>query len=81
VPQESTFEVQDKVFVYVVGDSNKVMSKPLVIKGKTASYYFIEGGLQPGEKIVFAGTGNLRDGMPIVPQPISVDSLLKAKPL
>ena len=81
VPQESTFEIQDKIFVYALGDSNKVISKPLVVSGRTAGYYFVESGLQPGDRIVYAGTGNLRDGMPIVPQPMSIDSLLKAKPL
>lgn len=81
VPQEATFEIQDKVFVFAVGDSNKVVSKPIAISGKTANYYFVQSGVQAGEKIVFSGTGNLRDGMMIVPQPISVDSLLKVKPL
>jgi membrane fusion protein, multidrug efflux system len=81
VPQEATFEIQDKVFVFAVGDSNKAVSKPVVVSGKTASYYFVESGVQAGEKIVFSGIGNLRDGMVIVPQPMSVDSLLKAKPL
>jgi membrane fusion protein (multidrug efflux system) len=81
VPQESTFEVQDKVFVFALGDSNKVTSKPIVVSGKTAAYYFVESGVQAGEKIVFSGIGNLRDGMVIVPQPMSTDSLLKAKPL
>ena len=81
VPQEATFEIQDKVFVFALGDSNKVTSKPIVVSGKTAAYYFVESGVQAGEKIVFSGTGNLRDGMVIVPQPISADSLFKAKPL
>ena len=81
VPQESTFEIQDKIFVFAVGDSNKVFSKPIVVSGKTAGYYFVESGVQAGDKIVFAGTGNLRDGMAIKPQPVSIDSLLKAKPL
>jgi membrane fusion protein (multidrug efflux system) len=81
VPQEATFEIQDKVFVFAVGDSNKVFSKPIGVSGKTANYYFVESGVKAGEKIVFAGTGNLKDGMVIVPQPISADSLLKVKPL
>lgn len=81
VPQEATFEIQDKVFVFAVGDSNKVQSKPITINGKTAVYYFAAGGVKAGDKIVFAGTGNLRDGMKIIPQPISLDSLLKVKPL
>ncbi|HZH96600.1 MAG TPA: efflux RND transporter periplasmic adaptor subunit [Flavisolibacter sp.] len=81
IPQEATFEIQDKVFVFALGDSNKVVSRPIVIAGKTAVYYFVERGVQAGEKIVFTGTGNLKDGMAIVPQPISLDSLMKAKPL
>lgn len=81
VPREATFEIQDKVFVFAVGDSNKVVSKPIVVTGKTANYYFVESGVQAGEKIVFAGGGNLQDGMAIQPQLISADSLLKVKPL
>lgn len=81
VPIEATFEVQDKVFVFAVGDSNKVASKPLTVSGKTTNYYFVTDGVKAGDKIVFTGAGNLQDGMPIVPQPISADSLLKAKPL
>ncbi len=81
VPIEATFEVQDKVFVFAVGDSNKVASKPINISGKTTNYYFVKDGLKAGEKIVFSGVGNLQDGVAIVPQPISTDSLLKAKPL
>ena len=81
VPQEATFEIQDKVFVFALGDSNKVVSKPLAISGKTANYYFVSSGVNAGEKIVFSGIGNLRDGMAIVPQAMSADSLLKAKPL
>jgi membrane fusion protein (multidrug efflux system) len=81
VPIEATFEVQDKVFVFAVGDSNKVASKPITVAGKTTNYYFIKDGLKPGEKVVFAGVGNLQDGVAIIPQPMSADSLLKAKPL
>jgi membrane fusion protein (multidrug efflux system) len=81
VPIEATFEVQDKVFVFAVGDSNKVASKPLTVSGKTTNYYFVTDGVKAGDKIVFSGVGNLQDGAVIAPQPMSADSLLKAKPL
>ena len=81
VPQEATYEIQDKVLVFALGDSNKVVSKPITISGKTDRYYFVASGIKPGEKIVFAGLGNLQDGMVITPQPISTDSLLKVKPI
>ena len=40
VPQEATFEIQDKVFVFVMNDSNKVASRPIIVAGKTASLLF-----------------------------------------
>ena len=81
IPQEATFELQDKVFVFAVGDSNKVVSKPITISGKNGSYYFVEKGVKPGERIVYTGLDRLRDGAVIAPQNISMDSLLKLKPL
>ena len=81
VPQEATFEIQDKVFVFAVLDSNKVASKPIKIVGKTSNYYFVGDGVKAGEKIVFAGTGNLTDGAVIQPQLLSTDSLFKVKPV
>lgn len=81
VPQEATFELQDKVFVFAVADSNKVISKPITIAGKSGTYYFVEKGIQPGEKIVYSGLDRLKDGASITPQVLSTDSLIKAKPL
>lgn len=81
IPQESTFEIQDKTYVYVVGKDQKVTSKPITISGKTDNYYFISEGVKPGEKIVYVGLGSLKDGVSIKAKPISSDSLLKAKPL
>lgn len=81
VPQEATFEIQDKVFVFAVNDSSKVSSIPINVSGKTAKYYFVDKGLHSGDRIVYTGIGNLRDGMVIKPQYISADSLLKATPL
>ncbi|QHS63422.1 efflux RND transporter periplasmic adaptor subunit [Chitinophaga agri] len=81
IPQEATFELQDKVFVFTVGDSNKVASKPITVAGKNGAYYFVEKGVTAGEAVVYTGLDRLRDGMVIQPQPISMDSLLKIRPL
>jgi membrane fusion protein, multidrug efflux system len=81
IPQEATFELQDKVFVFAVADSNKVISKPITISGKSGTYYFVEKGIEPGEKIVYSGLDRLKDGAVIAPQILSTDSLIKAKPL
>lgn len=86
IPQEATFELQDKVFVYTVADGNKIVTKPLTISGKTSNYYFVTDGVKEGDKIVLSSQstlmmGGLKDGVVIQPQMVSVDSLLKAKPL
>jgi membrane fusion protein (multidrug efflux system) len=81
VPQEATFELQDRVFVFVVGDSNKVASVPITTTGKSGNYYLVDNGIKSGEKIVYSGLDRLQDGTVIQPQPISMDSLLNEKPL
>jgi membrane fusion protein, multidrug efflux system len=86
VPQEATFEIQDKTFVYTLADSNKIVTKPITISGRTTNYYYVSNGINAGERIVLSSQstllmGGLRDGMPITPQMISTDSLLKTKPL
>ena len=81
IPQEATYELQDKVFVFAVGDSNKVVGKPLTIAGTSGNYYLVHGGVNPGDKIVYTGLDRLRDGAVIQPQPMSMDSLLKARPM
>jgi membrane fusion protein (multidrug efflux system) len=81
IPQEATYELQDKVFVFILADSNKVVSTPLRIADKRGNYYLVEQGLKPGQKIVYAGLDRLRDGAVIKPMPLSMDSLLKMRPL
>ena len=81
VPQTATYEIQDRVFVFAVVDSNKVISRPLHIVGKTTDYYLVDKGVQAGDKIVFAGMDRLQDGAVINPQILSADSVLKVMPL
>jgi len=81
VPQEATFELQDKVFVFILGDSNKVINAPIHVTGTSGNYYLVDKGIAPGQQIVYAGLDRLQDGAKIQPQIITMDSLLKVKPL
>ena len=81
VPQEATFELQDKVFVFILGDSNKVINAPIHVTGTSGNYYLVDNGITAGQKIVYSGLDRLQDGAVIVPQTITMDSLLKVKPL
>lgn len=81
VPQTSTYEIQDKIFVFALGDSNKVVGKQIHIVSKTTNYYLVDKGVKAGEKIVFAGMDRLQDGAVISPELLSADSVLKVLPL
>ncbi|HEY4154374.1 MAG TPA: efflux RND transporter periplasmic adaptor subunit [Puia sp.] len=81
IPQESTFELQDKVFVFVLGDSNKVRSVPVNISGRSGNYYLVDQGVKAGDRIVYTGVDRLRDGAMIRPENMALDSLLKVRPM
>lgn len=81
IPQEATFELQDKVFVFVLSDGNKVTSAPITISGTSGNYYLVKNGITAGQKIVYAGIDRLKDGTVIQPEGISMDSLLLSRPL
>jgi membrane fusion protein, multidrug efflux system len=61
IPQKATYELQDKVYVFVVDKDNKVKSRNVVIKNRLSNIYVIESGLEDGEKIVLEGVQNVKD--------------------
>ena len=69
IPQKATFELQDRKFVYVVNDSNKLVSTPITIsKVSDGKIYVVTSGLEIGNVIAVEGVGNkLRPDMVIVP--------------
>ena len=81
VPQQSTFELQDKVFAYALTDSNKVIGTPIKVTGTSGRFYMVSEGLKTGDKIVYQGIDRLRDGMQIKPKLLPADSVLKAESL
>jgi len=66
IPQSSTMEMQDKIFVFAVADSNKVKKEIITVIGKIGSDYVVNG-LKVGDRIVTDGTGNLQEGVIIQP--------------
>ncbi|GAA3965427.1 efflux RND transporter periplasmic adaptor subunit [Mucilaginibacter dorajii] len=68
VPESATVEMQDKVFVFAVADSNKVKKVPINIIGKSGENYLVKDGLKVGDQIVLSGMDHLMEGMVIAPQ-------------
>ncbi len=75
IPQKAAFEIQDKNFVFVVDSANQVRMRHFVPRTRYSHYYIVESGLKSGEKIVFEGIQDIRDGMLIIPKPVRTDSL------
>jgi len=76
VPQKSTIDLQGKKFVYVLGDSSKVISTEIQIMDLAKDKFFVvTKGLKAGDKIVLEGFQSLKDGMKIKPEEKSTDSV------
>lgn len=75
VPQQATFELQDKIFVFALDSGNAVVSKPIEVSGTSGTSYLVESGVHPGDKIVYSGLERLKDGAVIEPQLVSIDSV------
>lgn len=68
IPQDAVVQVQDKNFVYVVGQNNKVKYTPVTINSHNdGKNYIIDSGLKAGDRIVVNGVSTLKDGMEIKP--------------
>ena len=76
IPQKAVFEIQDKNFVFVVDSTNQVRMRNFIPKTRFSHYYIVESGLKSGEKIVFEGIQEIRDGMHIIPKQVRMDSLM-----
>lgn len=80
LPQKAVFELQDKNYVFVVDKQNKLHQTHFVPKTRLAHFYLVESGLKPGDRVVYEGVQDVRDGMQIRPQSIGMDSLLAPAP-
>jgi len=68
LPQQATFELQGKKFVYLVNKDNKVQSKEVIVSNTTDTHFIVKNGVQAGQKFVVDGLIKLREGMEIIPQ-------------
>lgn len=74
LPLRSTFEIQDKVFVFVVDDKNKAKQKLIVPKMRLPHFYVVEKGITKNDKIVYEGVENVKDGDAIHPELLQLDT-------
>lgn len=74
VPQESTFAIQDKSYVYVLDEHNVARVRNFSALARYENY-FVVTGLRKGDRIITEGLQQLRDGVPIKPRQHLVDTV------
>jgi membrane fusion protein (multidrug efflux system) len=68
VPMASVKDIQDKFFVYVLKEGNKVAMVPIEIAGSAGTDYFVKSGVKSGDKIALNSIDLLYDGIEVVPK-------------
>jgi membrane fusion protein (multidrug efflux system) len=68
VPQAATFEMQDKIFAFIVDQSNKARQVALTISGSAGNTYYISNGLKTGNRLILKGVESLKDGISVKPE-------------
>lgn len=77
IPQAATFERQGQILVYHVKEDNTVSADVVEINDRIDNLYVVKSGVKVGDVIVSDGVGKLRPNMPIVPQEVPYDSVVK----
>lgn len=62
IPQRATFEILDKVYVFVVGEDRVVRQREIEIEHELADIFVVASGLAPDERIVLDGVQLIHDG-------------------
>lgn len=61
IPQKATYELQDKVYVFVVDKNGVVHSRNINVKMRLPDIYVTDGGLSAGDQVLLEGVQNVKD--------------------
>ncbi|WP_295127749.1 efflux RND transporter periplasmic adaptor subunit [uncultured Chitinophaga sp.] len=61
IPQKATYEIQDKIYVFVIDKDHKARSRNIAIAGELPDLYVVQSGLQDGDKILLEGVQKVKD--------------------
>jgi membrane fusion protein (multidrug efflux system) len=61
IPQKATYEIQDKIYVFVVDKNNVVKSRNIAIAGRMPDLYVVESGISENDRILLEGVQRAKD--------------------
>lgn len=65
IPQKATFEILDKVFVYVIDSEGKLTSRQITIEKELPHLFVIRSGIKDNDIILLEGLGKVHSGKKI----------------
>ncbi|HET6228101.1 MAG TPA: efflux RND transporter periplasmic adaptor subunit [Bacteroidia bacterium] len=79
IPQKATYELQDKIYVYVVGKDNVVRSKNISIKQRLPNIYIIDADqLTVNDRILLDGLQSVKDDDKIEPEFVPAQKVIQS---
>jgi len=76
IPQKSTFEIQDKTYVFTVDKNNVLKQRNIVPKMRFTDFYALESGLTKKDKLIFEGVETAKDGTNIEPMYVDLATVM-----
>ncbi|RYZ20406.1 MAG: efflux RND transporter periplasmic adaptor subunit [Chitinophagaceae bacterium] len=61
IPQKATYEIQDKIYVFIVDKKGVVKSRNITVAGQMPDLYVVSGGLSANEQILLEGVQKVKD--------------------
>jgi membrane fusion protein, multidrug efflux system len=82
VPQRAVQQGLNGPFVYMLGDSDRVLTRDISASEWAGTQWLIESGLKPGDRVIVDGAQRATPGQPVRPVPYrpEADTTLRARP-
>src|SRR5262249_5882427 len=79
VPQRAVSELQGGYLVAVVDHENKASIRSIKMGQKVGSWWIVDEGLKPGDRVVAEGVQQVQDGLQVNPKPYQETASVAAK--
>lgn len=77
IPQRSTFEIQDKIYVFVADEKGKLKQREVKIAERLPHAYLIKEGVNTNDKIILEGVASLKNGDDVATELLSTEEVFK----
>lgn len=76
IPQKSTFEIQENLYVYIVDNDNTVQIRKIIPSVRLPHLFAVSSGLSSQDKIIYEGIQRVKEGDKIIPEQVLLSQIL-----